>query len=231
MRPVSGVLLLLCTICVSQDPAPRTISAIPHKEILSNQRVTVSLMELSPGEATPMHQHDRDMLSVYVSGGRTRNTQFSEKSAADKTEPGQVRFRPAGYSHAVENVGKESYRLVMVEFADPQGKIKNIGTSSHRCNPEKSTACIDEKNLFCTAKVCVQDVVMAPGSATSKHSHSTDHMIVAISDFEMTDEAEGKEASARNYKSGGVVYIAAGLKHRLTNTGKTPAHFTVIVWR
>lgn len=231
MRRVSGVLLLLCTICVGQDPAPRTISAIPHKEILQNPKVTVSMMELAPGEATPMHQHDRDMLSVYVSGGRTRNTQFSRKSAADKTEPGQVRFRPAGYSHAVENVGKEPYRLVMVEFADPQGKIKNIGTSSHRCNPEKSTACIDEKNLFCTAKVCVQDVVMAPGAATSKHSHATDHMIVAISDFEMTDEAEGKEPSARNYKNGEVIYIAAGLKHRLTNTGKTPAHFTVIVWR
>jgi quercetin dioxygenase-like cupin family protein len=223
--------LLLCTICVGQDPAPRTVSAIPHKEILSNQRVTVSLMELAPGVATPMHQHDRDMLSVYVSGGRTRNTQFSRKSAADKTEPGQVRFRPAGYSHAVENVGKEPYRLVMVEFADPQGKIKNIGTSSHRCNPEKSTACIDEKNLFCTAKVCVQDVVMAPGAATSEHSHATDHMIVAISDFEMTDEAEGKKPSARNYKNGEVTYVAAGLKHRLTNTGKTPAHFTVIVWR
>ena len=223
--------MLLCTMCVGQDPAPRTISAIQHKEILKNEKVTVSLMELAPQEATPMHQHDRDMLSVYVSGGRTRNTQFEEKTAADRTEPGQVRFRPAGYSHAVQNVGKDPYRLVMVEFADPQGKIKKIGTSSHRCNPEKSAACIDEKNLFCTAKVCTQDVVMAPGSETSKHSHATDHMVIAISDFEMTDEVDGKEASARNYKSGEVVYIAAGLKHRLKNTGKTPAHFTVIVWR
>ena len=223
--------MLVCTICLGQDSAPRTISAIPHKEILRNEKVTISLMELAPQERTPMHQHDRDMLSVYVSGGRTRNTQFTQKAAADKTEPGQVRLRPAGYSHAVQNVGSEPYRLVMVEFADPQGKIKKIGTSSHRCNPEKSTACIGEKNLFCTAKVCVQDVVMAPGAATSKHSHATDHMVIAISDFEMTDEAEGKEPSTRNYKSGEVVYIAAGLKHRLTNSGKTPAHFTVILWR
>lgn len=229
LRP-AAVLLTLCVMCAGQDPAPRRVSEIPHKQILQNHKVTVSMMELAPGEATPMHQHDQDMISVYITGGRTRNTQFAHKTAADRTVPGEVRLRPAGYSHTIQNIGKEPYRVVMVEFADPQGTIKKMGTSSHSCSPDKST-CIDEKNLFCTAKVCVQDVIMAPGTATSRHTHATDHMMIAISDYELTDEAEGKPANVRASKSGEVEFIPAGLTHRLKNTGKAPAHFTVIVWR
>jgi uncharacterized RmlC-like cupin family protein len=130
----------------------------------------------------------------------------------------------------VENEGTEPFRAVIVDFADPQANVKKIGTSSHSCNPENKT-CIDEKNLFCTAKVCVQDVTMAPGAATSRHTHATDHMMIAVSDYELTDEAEGKAAVVRSKKSGEVEYIAAGITHKLTNTGKAPAHFTVIVWR
>jgi quercetin dioxygenase-like cupin family protein len=77
----------------------------------------------------------------------------------------------------------------------------------------------------------VEDVTMAPGAVTTKHSHATDHMLVAVSDYELTDQVEGKGAVVRTRKSGEVEYIPAGITHRLTNTGQAPARFTVIVWR
>ncbi len=232
MRRTAAALLLLCAASTGQVPAPIPDSEVPQrKEILRNHRVTVSLLELAPREATPMHQHDRDMLAVFVNGGRTRNTIFGRTPAADKMAVGEVRFLNAGYAHATQNEGAGPFRVVVVEFADPQGKVEQVGTASHYCNPGSTTACVDEKNLFCTAKVCVEDVSIAPGAVTTKHSHATDHMLVAVSDYELTDEVEGKGTVVRTRKSGEVEYVPAGITHRLTNTGQALARFTVIVWR
>jgi quercetin dioxygenase-like cupin family protein len=202
-----------------------------RKEILHNHRVTVSLLELAPREVIPMHQHDRDMLAVFVDGGRTRNKVLRHKAAADKMAVGEVRFLNTGSEHATKNEGTLPLRVVIVEFADPQGKMKKVGTTSHYCNPDSTTECVDEKQLFCTAKVCVEDVSIAPGAVTTKHGHATDHMLVAVSDYELTDQVEGKGTIVRTRKSGEVEYIAAGITHRITNTAQARAHFTVIVWR
>jgi quercetin dioxygenase-like cupin family protein len=232
MRRAAAALLLLCAACAGQVPAPIPDSEVPQrKEILRNHRVTVSLLELAPREATPMHRHDRDMLAVFVDGGRTRNTVLGHKAAADKMAVGEARFLNAGYAHATKNEGASRLRVVIVEFSDPQGKMEKVGTASHYCNPDSTTACVDEKQLFCTERVCVEDVSIAPGAITTKHSHTTDHMLVAVSDYELTDQVERKGTVVRTPKSGEVEYLPAGITHRLTNTGQALARFTVIVWR
>jgi quercetin dioxygenase-like cupin family protein len=225
-------LLLVFAAYAGQAPAPVPDNEVPQrKEILQNHRVTVSRLELATHEATPMHQHDHDMLAVFLTGGSTLNTVFGHKPVADNMAMGEVRFRNAGYAHASKNQGSGPFRVAIVEFADPQGKAAQVGTKSHYCNPGSTTACVDEKSLFCTAKVCVEDVRIAPGAITSKHSHTTDHMLVAVSDYELTDRVEGKGTVVRMRKSGDVEYIPAGITHQLTNTGQALARFTVILWR
>ena len=232
MRRLSVALLLLCAACAAQEPAPVPDSEVPQrKEILRNHRVTASVLELAPHEATPMHQHAHDMLAVFVNGGNTRNTVFGHKPSTDKMLAGEVRFRNAGYAHATQNEGGALFRVVIVEFADTQGKMEPLGTTTHYCNPGSTTACVDEKTLFCTARVCVEDVSIAPAAITSRHSHTTDHMLVAVSDYQLTDQVEGKGTIVRTHQSGDVEFIPAGITHQLTNTGKAPARFTVIVWR
>jgi hypothetical protein len=232
MRRATATLLLLCVTCVGQVPAPIPGSEVPQrKEILRNDRVTVSLLELPPGGATPMLRQNRDMLAVFVNGGRTRNTVFGHKPAADNMAVGETRFHKAGYTQAIQNEGSGRFRVVIVEFADPQGKMEQVGAASHYCNPSSTAACVDENNLFCTAKVCVEDVSISPGAVTIKHSHTTPHMLVAVSDYELTDQVEGQGTVARSRKSGEVEYIPAGISHRLTNTSQAPARFTVVLWR
>ena len=229
---VVATLLLLCIACMGQASTPVPYSEVPQrKQILQNHRVTVSLLELFPHDATPMHQHDRDMLEVFVTGGHTQNTILGRAPAADTMAVGEARFINGGYAHATRNEGADPFRVVIVEFADPQGKMEPVGTTSHYCNPDSTTACVDEKNLFCTLKICVEDVTIAPGAVTARHTHATDHALVAISDYELTDQVEGKGMVVHTRKSGEVEFTPAGITHQLTNTGHTPAHFTVIVWR
>ncbi len=125
-------------------PAPIPANEVPQrKEILRNDRVTVSLLELAPHEATPMHRHDHDMLAVFVSGGRTQDTMFGHKPAEDTMAVGEVRFRNAGSAHAIKNEGADPFRVVIVELADPQGKMERVGTALHYCNPGSTAACVD----------------------------------------------------------------------------------------
>ena len=227
-----AAVLLLCAACVGQAAKPIPDSEVPQrKEILRNHRVTVSLVQLAPGEATPMHEHSHATIAVFLNAGRMRNTVLGKKPASAKTAVGEVRFRDPNYIHATQNEGTDPLRVVIVEFAGPQGKMERGGDASHYCNPGSTTACVDEKPLFCTARVCVEDVSIAPGAITTKHTHPTDHALIAVSDYELTDQVEGKGTVVRSHKSGEVEYTPAGITHQLTNTSQSTARFTVIVWK
>jgi len=230
MRP-SFILLLLCAACAAQSVTGPDNQVPQRKEILSNHHVSVSLLELTPNDATPLHKHDHDSIAVFVNGGHIQNNVQGQPPADNKIAVGEVGYRAGGYAHFVKNEGINPLHVVVVEFNDPQGKTEQINTTSHTCNAGSTTACYDEHNLFCTAKVCVEDVTIAPGATTHKHSHPTDHMLIAVSDYELTDQVEGKGTVVRTRKSGEIEYFTAGITHQQTNTGKAPARFIVIAWR
>ena len=224
------VVLLLCGAAAAQEAA--SAPSEQRQEILRNQHVIVSRVEIPPGVSTPMHRHDRDVLRVFITGGDTLHTIQGEKPARDKIARGEARFRNGGFTHARKNEGMDVFRAVVTEFTEPQGKSERISDKPSRyCNTGSTTACVEEKYLFCTAKVCVEEVTIAPGAITIKHGHTTDHMLIAISDYELTDVAEGKGTSVRNVNSGDVEYIPAGITHQLTNTGRYTARFVVVVFR
>lgn len=223
--------LLLCAAIIGVAAAPSQANELTQRKvILENSKVTVSLQAIAPGDATPMHRHDKDLIAVYVNGGKSEHTMQGKEPVTEKIEDGEVRFSSGGFSHSRKNLGTEPFRAVIVEFAEPQGKLEKLGTKSKTCAPDKNV-CLEEKKLFCLEKVCVENVSMAPGSMSIKHTHATDHILIAISDFELTDQVEGKGTVVRKLKSGEVEYIPAGITHQLTNTGKEAARFAVIVWK
>src|SRR5919198_6248021 len=98
MTGTAVALLLLCGMAAAQNRAPIPDAEVPQrKEIFRNAHVIASLLELAPGEATPMHQHDRDMLTVFASGGQTRHMIYGHRVVKDRIAPGMVRFRSAGF--------------------------------------------------------------------------------------------------------------------------------------
>ncbi len=232
MRRAAFVLFLLGALCLAQAPIPD--EQVPQRtQIFANKRVSASRLDLKPGELAPMHVHTLDTLVVFLTKGATNNASPSRPVFKDVVWPGLSRYRSGPYTHALRNDANTPFRAVVVSVLDKQGELDRTmkPKKSHYCNPGSKTVCVDEAELFCTAKVCVEDVTMAPGAVTTKHSHTTDHMLVAVSDYQLTDVVEGKGTTVRTRKSGEVEYIPAGITHQLTNTGKAPAHFTVILWR
>lgn len=216
MKPLAAAALAVLAVAAGgQSSAPA------REQILQNPRVTAFLVDLSGGALTSTEKHP-DMLTVFVGDQEMRT----------KDSAGLVSFTPAGTREPQAKASRSAQRAVQVEFAEPQGHIQpEKPRSSRYCNPGSKTACVAEKYLFCTAKACVEDVTMGPGAITTKHSHETDHMIVAITDYSLSDDVVGKGVTMRNVKSGGVEYSPAGITHTLTNKSAGEIRFVVVVFR
>jgi quercetin dioxygenase-like cupin family protein len=219
-------------VAAAQAPIPD--EQVPQRtQIFSNKRVSASRLDLKPGETAPMHVHQKDTIVVFITSGPTHNIPPNGAGVFDVVRSGMTRFRNGPYVHSVRNDAHTPFRAVVLTFADPQGRLEQEKPKTSRyCNPGSKTVCVEETMLFCTQKACVEDVTISPGAVTTKHSHTTDHMLVAVSDYELTDQIEGKpKPVVRRRSSGEVEYISAGITHQLTNTGTAPARFIVVLWR
>src|SRR3954468_13795933 len=105
LRPVL-VVWLCCGWASSVSTARAQAVPIPdadvpqRRELLRTDRFTVYLLDLAPGEATPMHRHDLDIASLFPPDSRTVSTFWKEPARDDRPAVGTVRFRAAGFTHA-----------------------------------------------------------------------------------------------------------------------------------
>ena len=96
-----------------------------------------------------MHRHDKDLLTVFISGGRTTAVFEGEAPKTDTFVLGVVRYRRAGFAHSTRNDGSSDFRAVLLEFDHPQGPSQGGGSG----------------DLFCTDRFCVHEFTIAPGAS------------------------------------------------------------------
>lgn len=179
-----------------------------------------------------MHRHDTDMLAIFVSGGVTKSTIQGEPTTELKTAVGEVRFRPAGFTHSTENIDQNMYRVVILEFNSSTGAIQSTKPNDSRyCNPGSETTCVNEKYLFCTEKFCVQDLAIAPGADWHNNEYTSDQMLVAVSDYKLSNKQKGKDAAVRKRKSGEVDYIPRGPASQWKNVVNEPVRIVNVIFR
>jgi quercetin dioxygenase-like cupin family protein len=217
----------------AQQSAPASSTLMKErKEIFRNAHVVAYLAEGAPGDAVPLHTHEHATLNVFLTAAHRRITVPGKPAVDDVRKRGAVVLDLEGTTHTTQNVGKAPIVGVSIDFSKPQGKVvRSKQRSEHYCNAGSRKQCVDERYLFCTDQICVEDVTFAPGAISTKHAHMTDHMLIAISDYQLQDDVEGKGTVTRTRKSGEVEYIPAGITHQLTNTGLQPARFIVVAFK
>jgi quercetin dioxygenase-like cupin family protein len=232
MKILVLVLTLLVTGFAMPQHAPIAANEVTLRHrIYGDARVTIFLLDIPPGQATLLHRHDRDMLSVFVNGGRTRASFNGAAFVEDSFTPGDVRFRSAGFAHSTENIGTDRFLSVIFEFVDSQGpRASATAPATHICNPESQTACVDEQPLFCTSKFRVDDLMMAPRAVRPAGGATNDRVLVAVSGYTFSEERRGTEVAVHTRKSGEIEHMAAGPASRWTNGGD-PAHLVIVTVR
>jgi len=226
-------LLLLYGFAAAQETTPISALEVKYrKQIFKNERFAVFLLEIPPNHATLMHRHDTDILSIFVSGGETKGTIYGKPPKEDRFAVGEVRFRSAGFTHSTENVGANMFRCVILEFKSSMGSIQpTMPGNSHYCNPDATTACVDEKYLFCTARFCAKELSIAPGAIWRNQGFKNDQMLIAVSDYALSDKAKGKNAKILKRKSGEIEYLFGGSSRQWQNATSETAHVIAVVFR
>lgn len=226
-----ALVALVASAAPQRPPIPASEVTL-RKEIHRDPRVTIFLLNIPPGHATMLHRHDRDMLSVFVTGGTTRAV-FNDAAPVDDTfAVGDVRFRSAGFTHSTENLGAENFLSVIFEFTQPQGQRVTVNRPpTRRCATDDQTACVEEKPILCATGFCIDDVSMAPRAVKEEGPSEADRIFVAVSDYTLSEQREGRPVVTHARKTGDVQSVPAGERRRWLNTATTTGRYMIVTLR
>jgi hypothetical protein len=88
----------------------------PHvKKLFENDRVIVWSYRWNPGEATPMHFHDKDVVVVYEEPTALKSTTPDGKSTVNAYTEGQIKFNLRDRTHT-ETLIRATGSAVMTEL-------------------------------------------------------------------------------------------------------------------
>jgi quercetin dioxygenase-like cupin family protein len=201
------------------------------QKVFENDRVRISRVVLSKGSALPT-DNTLDAVTIQLEDGDTTFYSPLQVAKRDQTKSGQVHYFVAGSQRSIRTDGKKPLAFVQIQFLHAPGKYSASEVQpSHYCDPGSPKACVTEQYLFCTDRFCGESVVLDPGAISNQHTHATDHIVVATSNFEWREEIPGKAGTVQAFKTGQALYVPAGVTHRLVNTGSAPARMFTIQYK
>ena len=203
--PLAAFLLVGLPGAASAPDLPPASEVTLRHQIYRGQGVTAFLLEIPPGQGSQMHRHDRDLLTVFLTGGRTTAVFEGSAPVTDALAAGTVRYRTAGFAHSTRNDDLMVFRALLLEFDTPQGpRLDGTGPSQ----------------TFCTTGFCVDDRIVAAGTAMGG---SGPRLFVPIADV-IVREASGR----RHGQAAGTIWAGPG---DWTNAGTLPVRMVSITFR
>lgn len=85
------------------------------KKVIDNDRVVIWDYRWTPGQPTPMHFHDKDVVVVFMDEGQLKSTTPDGKSEVSRISVGLARFNPRNRTHSEELVSGAA-RAMIVEL-------------------------------------------------------------------------------------------------------------------
>jgi quercetin dioxygenase-like cupin family protein len=227
----SLLLVLAATLLSAQASAPEVeVAAEPHhKLVFENKSVRVFYVEIPPNDATQMHWHRHDFVSVNLSSFEISNTVKDKPPVIVKASAGDTHFNSAPFAHTVRPVGDQPIRNVAIEILE-DATLRNAPSKwdTGKIDTRKVLPGSTRQVLFVKDGIRVSETEFQPGAGSPLHHHASPHMIVTITDFDLRSDEEGKAPTTTHYKSGAAQWIDGGFSHTLTNTGTTPAKYVTL---
>ena len=212
----AAVATVLLTAFIALGPAQSgakrgiDVTAEPHYHLLlDNSSVRAFRLELLPGQATELHWHDFDFMTVTLEDSAVNEMIMRPATVTDarahvlsqgnmamyelKKEFGDAWRTPAGIVHTMSNKSDKPYRNVTFEIKRGHATVADG-----------------------------QALMLRPGEVASREWEKNDHLLIAMSDLELSDAAGEKQNTIR-LQAGEAVWIPRGATHRFTNTGSKGA--------
>src|ERR1700690_2254850 len=228
--PWIAVAVLLTAIALT----PKITSVVeitaepPHHLVLENEHVRVFLFEVAPGDASLMHRHGHDYVTIFLGENNFSNEVEGKAPVTLKLPDGETRFAKTGIVHLVRAPGDSAVRSIAVEFVQDEALRS---TPSPKWDEETGTHTFPggtEHIVFVQDGVRVTETELQPGATTPSRHYSGPHLLVAVSEIEVRTDVEGQAPMPEHFKSGEVKWLSSGYTRTLTDTGKQAAKFVTL---
>ncbi len=203
-----------------------------HRLVLANDQVRIFDVEIPPHEQTKMHWHRHDYVYITLGSTQVVNTVKGKDPVTVEMRDGQTGFLSGGFAHIARNLSSLPYRNVTVEFLQDD-KLRQAPAHWDPAHPEDERGLEilnggTKEILFVKDGVRVSEYELQPGGVIRRHRHVGPHVVVAVSDYELRSDVEGKKSSTIAMKRGDSQWIAGGYSHTVTNSGHLPARFVTL---
>jgi len=95
------------------------LGPVASRVLVDNDRVTIWEMTLAPGEASPLHRHDRDYVIVLLEGDRIAAVPGPDSTRGPRqaeVTSGRVAYLSRGESEWAVNIERLPYRELLIEL-------------------------------------------------------------------------------------------------------------------
>jgi quercetin dioxygenase-like cupin family protein len=236
-----GLVFLASTALAQQQQSVEITSEPSHHLVFQNEYVRVFDVTVAPKGTTLVHRHNHDYLFVTLGDSDVVSARPGEKPVALLLKDGEVRFTPGNFAHAAINNSVRPFHNITIELLKPSANVK---TCTENCD---SGGCIgaiprapgDNSPLpgcpvafrrISADQWIVSLVTLPPSARIEKHTHTMPHLVVAVSDLDLTSQTD---SASNNFKRspGGLGWVPAGVTHTLTNNSSKQAQFVTLEFK
>jgi quercetin dioxygenase-like cupin family protein len=227
MKRLLLLLPLLALIAVAETPEVEITAESLHHVALENEYVRAFKVEVAPHTATLMHRHRHDYVYVTIGDAHISNEVEGKAPVEVKFADGDTRFAPGNFAHIARNLGDQPFRNVTIELLQDE---KGRSTPSHwpEESGEKTFPGGRKKILFVKDGVRVSEVNLEPGATMPSHHHDGPHLVVAVSDLDLSSTIEGRGPAPVKVKAGDIAWAPGGYTHTVTNASSRPARLVTV---
>jgi len=220
---------LIATLLAAQATTPEVeITAEPHHHLtFENKYIRVFNVDVPPHTDTLMHWHRHDYIYVTLGPTEVVNVVKDKPPVTIKLEDGQTNLTPGAFAHVVRNLSNQSFRNVTIEIVADEALRK----SPAKWDEDRGLDILPggtKQILFVKDGIRVSQIELQPGGVVPLHHHTGPHLLVAVSDLEFRNDAEGQAPITAHFKSGDSKWHPGNYSHTLTNTGPKPARFVTL---
>ena len=223
-----ALFLLLTAILSAQTTQEVEITAEPHHHlVLTNDQVRVFNVEVAPHSDTLMHWHRHDYIFVTLGATEVVNAVKGKDPVTLKLNDGDTAFLATGFAHIARNLSNQPFRNVTIEILQDE-KLRHTKSPWDEDRALNVLPGGTQQILFVKDGIRASEFELQPGGMVPKHHHAGPELVVALTDYELRSDQEGKSPVNISTKTGETAWIPGGYTHTLTNTGHHPARFVTL---
>jgi quercetin dioxygenase-like cupin family protein len=230
---IAGLLLLATATLAQQQQSVEITSEPSHHLVFQNEYVRVFDVTIPPKTSSLVHRHGYDYLFVALGDSDVLSVRPGEKPVSLHLKDGEVRFTSGNFAHAAINQGDRPFHNITIELLKPSSQVSGCTGAcieTPMCASEKKEICPTIARSISSDQWMVSLVTLPPASRLEKHTHTSPHLAVAVSDLDLSQEI-GVVTSEIKKATGDLVWVPSGVTHTVTNSGAKPAQYVALEFK